>query len=61
MAIDINGWDISVGGSVDTVVLSTLEKGLATHPSIVAWKIPRTEEPGALQAPWGHKESDMTE
>ena len=48
MAIDINGWDISVGGSVDTVVLSTLEKGLATHPSIVAWKIPRTEEPGGL-------------
>ena len=24
-----------------------LEKGMATHPSIVAWRIPWTEEPGA--------------
>ena len=23
-----------------------LEKGMATHPSIIAWRIPRTEEPG---------------
>ena len=26
-----------------------LEKGMATHSSILAWKIPRTEEPGGLQ------------
>ena len=26
-----------------------LEKGLATHSSILAWRIPRTEEPGRLQ------------
>ena len=25
-----------------------LEKGMATHSSILAWKIPRTEEPGGL-------------
>ena len=25
-----------------------LEKGMATHPSILAWEIPRTEEPGGL-------------
>ena len=25
-----------------------LEKGMATHPSILAWRIPRTEEPGGL-------------
>ena len=25
-----------------------LEKGLATHSSILAWEIPRTEEPGGL-------------
>ena len=25
-----------------------LEKGLATHSSILAWRIPRTEEPGRL-------------
>ena len=27
-----------------------LEKGTATHFSILAWKIPRTEEPGGLQS-----------
>ena len=32
-----------------------LGKAMATHSSILAWKIPWTE------APWGHKESDTTE
>jgi len=27
-----------------------LEKEMATHPSILAWSIPRTEEPGVLQS-----------
>ena len=27
-----------------------LEKRIATHSSILAWKIPRTEEPGRLQS-----------
>ena len=36
-----------------------LEKGMATHSSILAWRIPWTEEPGGLQS-MGHKESDMT-
>ena len=34
----------------------SLEKEMPTHPSTLAWKIPR-EEPG----PWGRKESDTTE
>ena len=25
-----------------------LEKGMATHPSVLAWRIPWTEEPGRL-------------
>ena len=33
---------------------------MTTHSSILAWKIPWTEEPGGY-SPWGHKESDMTE
>ena len=37
------------------------EKEMATHSSILAWKIPRTEEPDGLYHPWGHKESDTTE
>ena len=27
-----------------------LEKGMATHSSILAWRIPRTEDPGELQS-----------
>jgi len=32
-----------------------LEKEMATHSSILAWRILWTEEPGRL-SPWGHKE-----
>ena len=27
-----------------------MEKEMATQPSILAWEIPRTEEPGTLQS-----------
>ena len=27
-----------------------LEEGMATHSSILAWRIPRTEQPGRLQS-----------
>ena len=37
-----------------------LEKEIATHSSILAWRIPWTEEPGELQS-MGPKESDMIE
>ena len=37
-----------------------LEMGMATLSSILAWRIPWTEEPGGLQST-GHKESDTTE
>ena len=35
--------------------------GHATHSSILAWRIPWTEEPCGLHSPWGHKESETTE
>ena len=38
-----------------------LEKGMATHSSILVWRIPWTEEPGRLYSPWGYKESNTTE
>ena len=38
-----------------------LEKEMATHSSILAWRIPWTEEHGGLHSPWGRKESDTTE
>ena len=37
-----------------------LEKGMATHSSILAWRIPWTEELGDY-SPWGCKELDTTE
>ena len=37
-----------------------LEKGMATHSSILAWRMPWTEEPGRL-SPWNHKELDIGE
>ena len=36
----------------------TLEKEIATHSSIYAWRIPRTEEPGGLQ-PMGSQRDTM--
>ena len=35
----------------------SLEKGTATHASILAWRI---TWPGELHSPWAHKESDTT-
>ena len=35
----------SIPGSEDP-----LEKGMATHFSILAWRIPQTEDPGRLQS-----------
>ena len=35
----------SIPGSEDP-----LEEGMATHSSILAWRIPCTEEPGGLQS-----------
>ena len=37
-----------------------LEKGMATHSSILTWRIPWTEDPGRLQSV-GYKELDTTE
>ena len=37
-----------------------VEKEMAAHFSILAWRIPRTEKPGRLQS-MGHRELDTTE
>ena len=47
----------------------SLEKEMATHSSVLAWRIPGTGEPGESQGRgslagchlWGHTESDTTE
>ena len=37
-----------------------LEEGMTNHSSILAWRIPRAEEPGGLQS-MGSQELDTTE
>ena len=32
-----------------------LEKEMANHSSVLAWKVPWTEEPGGLQSLWSHR------
>ena len=34
-----------------------LEKGVATHSSILAWRIPWIEEPGGLQSMGSHRDT----
>ena len=57
-------WQVQSPGQGDP-----LEEGMATHFSILAWRIPWTKEPGRLQStksqtgysPQGHKEPGITE
>ena len=44
-----NAGDIRHLGSISGLD-DPLEEGMATHSSILAWTIPRTEEPGGLQS-----------
>ena len=38
-----------------------LEEEMGTHPSMLTWEIPWTEELHRLYSPWGYKELDMTQ
>ena len=49
----------SLGAYTDPEV-NPLEKGMAPHSSILAWRIPWTEEMAGY-SPWGHKELDTAE
>ena len=49
---DIQTWVPSLGQE------DPLEGSMATHSSILAWRIPMN---GGAYSPWGHKESDTTE
>ena len=40
--------------------IKLLEKGRAVQSSVLAWRIPWTEEPGGY-SPWGRTGWDMTE
>ena len=49
-----NAGDIRDAGSIPSSGKS-LEEGMATHSSILAWRIPWTEEPGGLQSIWSQR------
>ena len=49
-----------VKAMVYPVVMFGWKKEMATHSSVLAWRIPWTEEPGGLQ-PMGSQEPNMTE
>ena len=46
--------------STFTFHFHVLEEEMATHSSVLAWRIPGTAEPGGLPL-WGRTESDTTE
>ena len=68
--MDEGGWKAAVHGVAEgrtrlsdfifTFHLHTLEKEMATHSSVLAWRIPGTGEPGGLLSR-GHTQSDTTE
>ena len=37
-----------------------LEKGMASHSTIIAWRFPIPPHRGAWHIPWGDKEVDIT-
>ena len=46
---DVNNLPAMQEAQVQSVIgEDPLEKGMATHSSVLAWKIPRTEKPGGL-------------
>ena len=54
-----NGGDLRDTGSIPGSGRSPGE-GNGNPLSLLAWRIPWTEEPGGY-SPWGHQESDTTE
>ena len=72
MVMDREDWHAAVHGvtksqtqlsdwTTTTKFTIDLEKEMATHSSILAWRIPWTEEPGGLQSMGSQRVSDMTE
>ena len=48
-------WVLSLGQE------DSLKEGMASHSSIVAWRIPMDRGAWQAASPWGHKELDRTE
>ena len=53
-------WGREESDTTERLHFHALEKDMATHSSVLAWRIPWTEKPGGLRL-WGHMELGMTE
>ena len=64
MALEVKNPPANAGDVRDAGLIlgleDPLEESMATHSSIIGWRIPWTEEPGRLQS-IGSQESDTTE
>ena len=49
MALVVKNWPANAENKRDGGQKDPLEEGMATHSSILSWRIPWTEEPGGLQ------------
>ena len=63
--MDRGAWWAAIHGVAKSQTLlhfhfHALEKEMATHSSVLAWRIPGMGEPGGCHL-WGHTESDTTE
>ena len=47
------GWEQN--GELDILTCCSLEKEMATHSSVLAWRIPGTGEPGGLPSMGSHR------
>ena len=57
--LPVNTGDTGDTGSIPGLE-DPLKEKMATHSSILAWRISWTEEPGGLQSIWSHR-VDITE
>ena len=48
-------WGRTESDTTERLHFPELEKEMATHSSILAWRIPRTEEPGGLPSMGSHR------
>ena len=50
MTLGLTWWLSRIAGDLGLIPEDPLEKGIAAHSSILAWRIPWAEEPGRLQS-----------
>ena len=48
-------WELGSVSDIRDIIVERLEKAMATHSSILAWRIPGTVEPGGLPFKGSHR------